>query len=86
MRLTQGRIYILPTRAGAVLAVTLILMLLGCINYNLGLGYVLTFLLTGVARGLDAAYLPQFGRAAVASRSRRVRIRRRYLRLPGTDP
>ena len=49
VRLTQGRIYILPTRAGVVLAVTLILMLLGCINYNLGLGYVLTFLLTGVA-------------------------------------
>ena len=48
MRLTQGRIYVLPTRGGAVLAMTLILMLLGCINYNLGLGYVLTFLLSGV--------------------------------------
>jgi uncharacterized protein (DUF58 family) len=49
VRLTQGRIYILPTRAGAILAATLLLMLLGCINYNLGLGYLLTFLLTGVA-------------------------------------
>ena len=48
VRLTQGRIYVLPTRGGAMLAMTLILMLLGCINYNLGLGYVLTFLLTGV--------------------------------------
>ena len=28
---------------------TLLLMLMGCINYNLGLGYVLTFLLAGIA-------------------------------------
>ena len=48
VRLTQRRIYILPTRGGLLLGVTLLLMLLGCINYNLGLGYVLTFLLTGV--------------------------------------
>jgi uncharacterized protein (DUF58 family) len=32
-----------------MLGVTLIVMLLGCVNYNLGLGYVLTFLLAGVA-------------------------------------
>ena len=49
VRLTQRRIYILPSRSGLLLGMTLALMLLGCINYNLGLGYVLTFLLAGVA-------------------------------------
>jgi uncharacterized protein (DUF58 family) len=49
VRLTQRRIFILPSRSGALLGLTLGLMLLGCINYNLGLGYVLTFLLAGVA-------------------------------------
>jgi uncharacterized protein (DUF58 family) len=46
--LTQNRIYILPSRMGALYCLTLILMLLGSINYNLGLGYVLTFLLAGL--------------------------------------
>jgi uncharacterized protein (DUF58 family) len=45
--LTQGNIYILPTKAGIVYAVTLLLMLLASINYQLNLGYVLTFLLAG---------------------------------------
>ena len=49
VRLGQRRIYIVPSRSGLLLGVTLALMLLGCINYNLGLGYVLTFLLAGVA-------------------------------------
>ena len=49
VRLTQRRIYILPTSSGLLLGVTLLVMLLGCINYNLGLGYVLTFLLAGIA-------------------------------------
>jgi uncharacterized protein (DUF58 family) len=49
VRLTQRRIFILPTQAGMLLALTLMLMLLGCINYNLGLGYVLTFLLAAIA-------------------------------------
>jgi uncharacterized protein (DUF58 family) len=43
--LTQRRIFILPTRQGLAFAVVLLLMLLGDINYNLSLGYVLTFLL-----------------------------------------
>jgi uncharacterized protein (DUF58 family) len=46
--LTQRRVYILPTRAGLLFAGTMLVMLLGCINYNLGLGYVLMFLLSGV--------------------------------------
>lgn len=47
--LTQRRIFILPTRQGLALGLLLILMLLGDINYNLSLGYVLTFLLAMTA-------------------------------------
>lgn len=43
--LNQRRIFILPTRQGMGFAFVLLLMLLGDINYNLSLGYVLTFLL-----------------------------------------
>lgn len=43
--LNQRRIFILPTRRGFGFAFVLLLMLLGNINYNLSLGYVLTFLL-----------------------------------------
>jgi uncharacterized protein (DUF58 family) len=46
--LSQRRVYILPTRNGLVFAVALMLMLIGSINYNLSLGYVLTFLLAGM--------------------------------------
>lgn len=46
--LKQSRIYILPTRAGLAYAATLLLMLLASINYNLSLGYALTFLLSGL--------------------------------------
>ena len=45
--LTQRNIYILPTRAGLLFAFTLLLMLVASINYQLNLGYVLTFLLAG---------------------------------------
>jgi uncharacterized protein (DUF58 family) len=43
--LVQRRVYILPTRHGLVFAVSLLVMLTGSINYTLGLGFVLTFLL-----------------------------------------
>lgn len=45
--LTQRNLYLLPTRAGWMLGVTMLLLLLGSINYQLNLGYLLTFLLTG---------------------------------------
>ena len=45
--LGQRNIYILPTRAGLTFALTLLVMLLAAINYQLNLGYVLTFLLAG---------------------------------------
>ncbi len=47
--LTQRNVYILPTRAGWMLAVTLGVLLVGSINYQLNLGYALTFLLAGCA-------------------------------------
>ena len=45
--LTQRNVYILPTRAGWLFALTLLTLLVASINYQLNLGYVLTFLLTG---------------------------------------
>ncbi|MDO8249368.1 MAG: DUF58 domain-containing protein [Rhodoferax sp.] len=45
--LTQRNVYILPTRPGFMLGATLLLLLLASINYQLNLGYLLTFLLAG---------------------------------------
>ena len=45
--LTQRNVYILPTRAGFMFGLTLIVLLLASINYQLNLGYLLTFLLAG---------------------------------------
>ena len=45
--LTQRNVYILPTRAGLLFAITVFVLLLASINYQLNLGYVLTFLLAG---------------------------------------
>ncbi len=53
--LTQGNIYILPTRAGFTFAATLLAMLLASINYQLNLGFALTFLLAGA--GLVSMHL-----------------------------
>lgn len=43
--LVQRRVFILPTRQGLFFGVVLLVMLTGSINYTLGLGFVLTFLL-----------------------------------------
>ncbi len=47
--LTQRNVYILPTRPGLMLGVTLLVLLVASINYQLNLGYLLTFLLAGSA-------------------------------------
>ena len=47
--LTQRNVYILPTRPGLMLAATLMVLLVASINYQLNLGYLLTFLLAGSA-------------------------------------
>ncbi len=49
MLLTQRNVYILPTRPGLMLAATLLVLLVASINYQLNLGYLLTFLLAGSA-------------------------------------
>jgi len=41
-------IYILPSKQGIILAILLMLMLLGSINYGSNLGYLFTFLLGGI--------------------------------------
>lgn len=46
--LTRRRIFILPTSAGLLFALLLAVMLIGAINYNLGLGHALVFLLAGL--------------------------------------
>ncbi len=43
------RLYILPTGDGLLFAGALLVMLLGAINYDSGLGYLFTFLLAGLA-------------------------------------
>ena len=45
--LAQRNVYILPTRAGFVFALTLLVLLVASINYQLNLGYLLTFILAG---------------------------------------
>ncbi|HRP27993.1 MAG TPA: DUF58 domain-containing protein [Burkholderiaceae bacterium] len=45
--LTQRNVYILPTRAGLLFGLTLVVLLLASINYQLNLGYLLTFVLAG---------------------------------------
>jgi uncharacterized protein (DUF58 family) len=49
LTLTQRNVYILPTRPGFMLMITLLVLLVGSINYQLNLGYLLTFLLAGSA-------------------------------------
>ena len=47
--LGQRNVYILPTKAGLTFAATLAVMMLASINYQLNLGFALTFLLVGAA-------------------------------------
>lgn len=51
LRLGQRRIFIVPSRGGLLFAMTLLVMLIGAINYNLALGYLLVFALAGLAIG-----------------------------------
>lgn len=46
--LTQRRIFILPSRTGYFFAFVLLLLLIASINYNLSLGFLLTFLLASM--------------------------------------
>jgi uncharacterized protein (DUF58 family) len=46
--LVQRRVYIVPSRPGLLFGATLLTMLFSSINYDLSLGFVLTFLLAGL--------------------------------------
>lgn len=45
--LTHRNVYILPTSAGWMMGLTLLILLVASINYQLNLGYLLTFVLLG---------------------------------------
>ena len=45
--LTEHNVYIVPSRAGWMMVVTLLVLLVASINYQLNLGYLLTFLIGG---------------------------------------
>jgi uncharacterized protein (DUF58 family) len=47
--LDRRRVYILPTNAGLVFALAMLVLLIGSINYSLQLGYMLTFLVASMA-------------------------------------
>ena len=49
IELNRRRIYIVPTKTGALFALVLFLMYVGAVNYNLGLGHALVFLLVGLS-------------------------------------
>lgn len=50
--LSRDRVYIVPTKAGFIFALLLLTLLIGSINYEKNLGFVLTFLLTGIGNVL----------------------------------
>ena len=83
--LTQRNVYILPTRPGFMLGATLLVLLVAAINYQLNLGYLLTFLLAGSAlvgmhlchgtlRGLTLHLLPPDPNFAGASSTLTIRL------------
>jgi uncharacterized protein (DUF58 family) len=47
-RIQRGQIYILPTAYGVLFGVLLLVMLVGSVNYASNLGFLVTFLLTGL--------------------------------------
>jgi len=46
--LTRDRVYIVPTKAGLIFSLLLLTLLIGSINYEKSLGFILTFLLVGI--------------------------------------
>lgn len=47
--LNQRRVFIVPTRPGLAFGLMLVLLFIGAVNYNLSLGFVLTFLIAACA-------------------------------------
>lgn len=73
IRLKQRRIFVLPTGSGIAFALALLVMLLASINYNLSLGYALTFLLGGAGiASMVHAFRNLLGLSIVPGRSEPV--------------
>ncbi len=69
-RLSQRRIFIIPTRAGVIYTITLIAMYTGAINYTLALGHALVFLLCGLGLiGMIHTFRNLFGLSIAPGRS-----------------
>jgi uncharacterized protein (DUF58 family) len=82
LTLTQRNVYILPTKPGFMMGATLLILVVASINYQLNLGYLLTFLIAGCGvvgmhvchatlRGLTMNLMqpdPQFAGASAALR------------------
>ena len=50
--LSSDRVYIVPTKAGFIFSILLLTLLIGSINYEKNLGFILTFLLVGIGNVL----------------------------------
>lgn len=83
--LTQRNVYILPTGPGLMLTATLLVLLLASINFQLNLGYALTFLLAGCSvvgmhmghgtlRGLNLHLVPPTAQFLDAATTLMVRV------------
>lgn len=73
LRLGQRRIFIIPTRGGLLFALSLLVMLLGAINYSLALGHALVFLLAGLgATGMVHTFRNLYGLIITPGRSEPV--------------
>ena len=70
LTLTQRRIFILPSRVGMLFALVLTVMYAGAVNYNLGLGHALVFLLASLGNtGLVYSFRNLFGLRILAGRA-----------------
>src|SRR5881398_3334602 len=65
--LVHRRVYIVPTRLGALFAATLGILLIGSINYSLSLGFALTFVLAGMGIAGMVHTARNLGRLAVST-------------------
>jgi uncharacterized protein (DUF58 family) len=64
--LVHRRDYIVPTQLGLLFALTLLILLVGSINYALSLGFALTFLLAGMGLAAMAHTARNLARMAVS--------------------
>lgn len=71
--LNQRRIFILPSRVGLLFALALTVMYAGAVNYNLGLGHALVFLLASLGHtGLVHSFRNLYGLRILAGRAEPV--------------